>query len=271
VTDGKPTFKSLEQDGWNERAAVYDEFSAALTRQGIGPVLDAAGIGHGHEVLDLCCGTGLVATAALERGAHVTGVDFAPSMIEIVRRKGLSARFEAGDAEALGYLEASFDRVVCNFGLYHLAEPDRAIAEAHRVLRPGGRFAWTTWCGPDRSAVFRIVMESVRTFGAMEVGLPPAPPPFRLADRAEAERSMRAVGFAGVVVAELPSVLAWPLGSVTDFLYKATVRMTMLLRGQEPDARERIEAAIVDALVEYATDGMVRAPMPSVVVSGIKP
>lgn len=265
-----PTFKTLEEEGWNQRAFTYDAFTAALTRQGIEPLLEAGGVAAGQDLLDLCCGTGLVSAAALSRGARVVGVDFAESMVEAARQKGLPARFEIGDAEALNFPEASFDRVVCNFGLYHLAEPDRAIIGSFRVLRPGGRFAWTTWCGPEHSPFFRIVAENVEAHGRLNVGLPPAPPPFHLAERAEAERVMRSAGFAEVAVAELPSILVWPLGSFIEFLEKATVRITMVLRRQEPAARERIETAITDGLAAYAHDGVIRAPMPSMVVSGIK-
>ena len=268
---GTTTFKSLELAGWSERADAYDRFTAALTGQVIEPLLDAAGVGSGQDVLDLCCGTGLVTAAALERGARVTAVDFAPSMIEAARRKGLAARFAVGDAEALRLPDASFDRVVCNCGLFHLADPDRAMAEARRVLRPGGRFGWSTWCGPERSPMFRVVLEAVAAAGGADVGLPPAPPPFRLAEPTQAERAMQAAGFARVTTAEVPAVLAWPLASIVDFLDRATVRVAMLLRAQEPAARRRIEELIVGGLAAHAEGGTVQAPMPSLVVVGTLP
>jgi ubiquinone/menaquinone biosynthesis C-methylase UbiE len=175
------TFKSFEQQGWSERAATYDTITSRISNYGNAPLLDAAGIGPGQNVLDVCCGTGLVAIAALERGADVVGVDISEEMVAVANAKRLRAGFRAGDAESLPFPDAAFDRVICNFGLYHLADPDQAIAEAARVLRRGGRYAFTTWCGPDVSPLFRIIPAAIQAHGVVDVGLPPGPPPFRLA------------------------------------------------------------------------------------------
>lgn len=263
------TFKSLEQTGWEERAEVYDGYTARLTNQAIEPLLDAADIGVGDAVLDVCCGSGMVSAAAVARDASVTGLDFAPAMIAIASSKGLPARFESGDAEALPFSDASFDRVICNFGHYHLADPDRAIREAARVLKPEGRYAFTTWCGPAVSPIFRIIMGAIKEHGSLDVGLPPAPDSFRLADPDECKRVMTEAGFGAFQVANIPSVLECPSDDLIDFLEKATVRATMMLKAQSPDARTRIEAAISDAAQAYSKDGQTRIPMPSLVYSGV--
>jgi hypothetical protein len=91
-----------------------------------------------------------------------------------------------------------------------------------------------------------------------------------LADPAEAERAMRAAGFGDLTIADVPAELRWPLASLPEFLSRATVRMTMLLRAQTPAARERIEAAFVDALASFAEAGHLRVPMPAIVVAGVR-
>ncbi len=126
------TFKSLEQSGWIEKASAYDAHFAAITDQANWSILESAGNVDGCDVLDICCGTGNLAAAALTRGARVTAIDFAPTMIEIARSKVASARFQVGDAEALPFLNESFDVALCSFGLWHLAEPDKALAEVAR-------------------------------------------------------------------------------------------------------------------------------------------
>jgi ubiquinone/menaquinone biosynthesis C-methylase UbiE len=267
---GAPTFKGVEEAGWNERAITYDNITAIITNYGIEPLLNAAGIARGQKLLDICCGTGLVAKAAVAHGALVTAIDIAEEMITVANAKGMPVDFRVGDAEALAFQDASFDRVICNFGLYHLPDPDKAIAEASRVLKRGGRYAFTTWCGPEVSPLYRIVPEVVRANGNMDVGLPPAPPPFRLAERAESERTMQAAGFTDVVCTDMTAILEWPLARVIEFIEKGTVRASMLLLAQKPEDRQRIDAAIERGLAVYAEGGIVRVPVPAVIVVGTK-
>jgi ubiquinone/menaquinone biosynthesis C-methylase UbiE len=264
------TFKELEHQGWDERAHSYDDYTSRITSYGVVPLLEAAEIAPRQKVLDVCCGTGLFAAAAIERGASVTGIDLSAEMIAVAERKGLRGYFRTGDAEALPFPDESFDRVVCNFGLYHLPAPDRAITEAARVLRAGGHYAFTTWCGPDISPFFRIISEAVQSQGTMDVGLPSGPPPFRLADRVETGRIMNEAGFAKLSFGELQAVLQWSLEHIIDFLEQGTVRVTMVLRAQHRDARYRIEQRIREGFKEYAQNGMVHMILPALVVSGSK-
>ena len=267
---GAPTFKAVEHAGWNERAGVYDDITAIITNYGIEPLLDAAGIAAGQRVLDVCCGTGLVAKPAAARGATVTAIDIAEDMIAAARAKGLACDFRVGDAEALSFADATFDRVISNFGHYHLPDPDKAIAEASRVLRRGGRYAFTTWCGPEVSPLFRAVPEAIKVYGKLDVGLPPSPPPFRLADRGESERALRAAGFTDIRFADFTAVLEWPLSTVLDFIEKGMVRASMLLLAQTLEVRERVRAAVVREFAPFASGDAMRLPMPAIVVAGTK-
>ena len=145
------SFKELEHKGWAEKARFYDDYFAGVTRQAIEPLLENLGGVTGRRLIDVCCGTGDLAEAAAQAGAQVTGVDFAEPMIEIARARVPGANFEVGDAENLNFENASFDVVTCAFGLWHVGEPDMAIAsrkalldrvatDGHRVL--GYHFAY---------------------------------------------------------------------------------------------------------------------------------
>ena len=96
------------------------------------------------RVLDLACGPGLVAAAAVGRRALPVGLDFSSAMIALARADHPGIRFEEGDAEVLPFADEAFDAVVANFGIHHVAEPNRTLTEARRGLGPGGRVAFTS-------------------------------------------------------------------------------------------------------------------------------
>jgi len=98
----------------------------------------AAGDLSRRRTLDVGCGTGTFASALAKQGAKVWGVDASPEMLAVARAKGGRARFKEGSAEALPFKDDWFERVVMRLSLQHVDRP-RALAEAARVLAPGGR------------------------------------------------------------------------------------------------------------------------------------
>lgn len=267
---GTPTFKSVERDGWEERAELYDSYTARMTSPAIEALLNAAQVSPGQLVLDVCCGTGLVSASAVARGGQVTGIDFSSAMIETARGKDLGAEFRVGDAEELPFSDASFDCVITNYGHYHLPDPDRAIYEAARVLKPFGRYAFTTWCGPDRSPGIKLIFGTITSIADMDVGLPPGPDPFRLAKPDEVTAVMQNAGFDKIEINEFPSKIECGADELVDFLDKATVRATMLLKRQKPEVRARIEAALNEGAKEFIAGGVLSLPLPSLVIAGKK-
>ncbi len=139
------SWQAFERAGWESCVDPYHRFFAPIS-EGLAPeLLELASVGVGREVLDLCCGPGYVAAVAGALGARAHGVDISDGMVELARQLVPSGTFVVGDAQELPYGDASFDAVVCNFGLHHLAQPRRAISECARVLRPGGRFVTSVW------------------------------------------------------------------------------------------------------------------------------
>jgi demethylmenaquinone methyltransferase/2-methoxy-6-polyprenyl-1,4-benzoquinol methylase len=125
-------------------APVYDAMNrvmtAGLDRSWRRLTVEAV-VQPGDRVLDACCGTGDLALAAEREGGAVTGLDFSPRMLERARRKSDTVRWVEGDLLALPFDDAAFDAATVGFGVRNVADLDAALAELHRVLRPGGGLA----------------------------------------------------------------------------------------------------------------------------------
>jgi SAM-dependent methyltransferase len=266
------TFKELERQGWGAKADTYDAFAGQITVGAVTPLLDATEVRTGTQVLDVACGPGYVAAGADARGAHAIGIDFAADMVAEARDRYPKIEFREGDAENLAFDAANFDAVVCAFGLLHIADPDKAIAEAYRVLRPDGRFAFTVWAGADRHDFYAIVLKALEAHADMHVPLPPAPPIFRFSDPAECRRALTEAGFVDVSVIDL--ALKWrapSIQAILDFVHKSTVRISMVLERQTPAARDRIHQAIRENAQRYAHSGAYEIAWPAVLASARKP
>lgn len=265
-------FRALEHSGWETVAQPYADVWGALTSQAIEPLLDAVQARGGVRLLDVASGPGYVAGAAAARGAAVVGCDFAAAMVAAARARYPAVEFREGDAEALPFADASFDALTMNFGLLHLGQPERALAEAYRVLRPGGRLGFTVWAPPEQAAGFALVLRAVETHGSLAVPLPPAPPFFRFSDAAESRRVLAGIGFVAPEVSLAAQEWRLPTPeAVFDAMRDATVRTRALLAAQAPAALAAIRVAIRDAAAAYAREGGVVLPMPAVLVAAAKP
>jgi SAM-dependent methyltransferase len=265
-----PTFAEIERDGWNDRASVYEKTTAQATTQAIPTLLSAVQPRFGHRLLDICSGPGFAAGAAAAIGCDVTGVDFAEEMVKVASVNFPNCRFLTGDAQALNLENATFDAAICNFGVFHFTEPELAMAEAARVLKIGGRYAWSQWHGPETSAFFGTIFNAVTAHANMDVGLPPSPPPFRMSDAEIASTAMEAAGFEEIKVKDVPIVLGAPADTFMDFFKKLSVRMTMILDRQDTDVKQAIEDEIMSGLAQFDEGGILQIPMPAIVVSGRK-
>jgi SAM-dependent methyltransferase len=265
-------FHAFEHAGWKSVAREYHDYFASLTTQAVQPMLDAAGVSGATRLLDVCTGPGYAAAAAAERGASALGMDFSPAMVAQASRNFPRARFLVGDAEHLPLTSKSFHAVVTNFGLLHLARPEHFLREAHRVLRSGGRVAFTVWAPPQEAVAFDIVLRAIQSYGSTNVPLPEGPPFFRFSDPEECRRVLLGAGFVHPEVARAPQVW-WLKGS--DDLFQAvltgTVRTGGLLRAQTPEALAAVRDAMRRAVEAYRNGETFDLPMPAVLAWAVKP
>jgi SAM-dependent methyltransferase len=137
-------FKEAQRQGWAHFAPLESFTTPPAAR-----LVKFSGVRAGQRVLDVACGTGVVAITAARRGAMVCGIDLTPELLERARENARIAEMDVdwseGDAEALPFDDGAFDIVLSQFGHMFAPRPDVAIREMLRVLKPGGVIAFATW------------------------------------------------------------------------------------------------------------------------------
>jgi len=265
-------FRDFEHAGWESNVSEYEDAFARLTSQAIEPLLEAVALRPGIRLLDMATGPGYVAAAAAARGARAVGIDFSAPMVARARELNPAVEFQEGDAEALSFADASFDAVVMNFGILHLARPERAVNEAARVLKPGSRFAFTAWAKAEEAVGFGIILTAIQSHGNPEAHLPQGPPFFRFSDEAECERTLREAGFAKVNVTQVPQIWRFTAADeLFEAFYNGGVRIKAILRAQSREALDAIRVAVRETAKKFTRHGVIEIPMPAVLASALKP
>lgn len=213
----------------------------------------------GERVLDVATGTGWTSRLVARRGAVVTGVDFAPDLIEAARASataaGLRIDYQVGDAEALPFVDGEFDAVVSTVGVMFVSRPEAAAAELARVTKKGGRLALTTWT--HDSNVFEM-------FKVMKAYMPPpaapAPPsPFEWGRRERLEQLLG--GAFDLRFEQAVSFYREPSGEAAWQTFATGYGPTRMLAGNLPDdRREALHKDFVAFHERFRTDLGVTVP-----------
>jgi ubiquinone/menaquinone biosynthesis C-methylase UbiE len=256
--------------GWSSYADSYDAWLAPITRRFARDLVRVLELGPGTRFLDVAAGTGALAIAAAQAGAEVLATDFAPGMVDLLRRKletaGVHARVEVMDGQSLSVADASFDVAASLFGLIFFPDIAAGAAELRRVLRLGGRAAVVAWSS-DGFAIQRTALEALAEAGVEQPARSTLPAAFRLSDPARLEMLLVDAGFSDVVVEEFEH--AWP---VTDpeALFRSipswSAPMRPLFERLTPQQTEAGAAAFVRLVGERA--GSEGLPMRALVAIG---
>jgi len=167
-------FKSIQREAWSSFVPVE-----IMTTPPAAKLVKFAGVRVGERVLDVACGTGVVAITAALRGAKAAGLDLTPKLIERARENaavaGVDVEFIEGDAEALPYPDGSFDVVLSQYGHMFAPRPAVAVREMLRVLKKNGRIAFSTW--PPEHFTGQMFAFVARNAPPPPGAEKPAPPP----------------------------------------------------------------------------------------------
>jgi SAM-dependent methyltransferase len=249
-------------------AEVYESFFVpALFAQWPPVLLAAAGVGSGHRVLDVGCGTGIVAAAAASSvglEGRVAALDPNAPMLEVARRRPDPVSWHEGVAEAMPFGDDEFDRVLSAFALMFFTDREQALAEMARVLAPDGVVAIATWCSADKSPGYSTLIDLVgRVVG--QDGAAALEAPFCLGEAGQVGEllagsfeDVRVVEHAGV--ARFESIPAWMHTDVRGWTLSGMV---------DDETFDRLLAAAHDELARFTDpSGRVEFAAPALIATG---
>ena len=265
--------RRVQRYGWDKAAPHYERFWQAQLAPAQDRLLDMARLAPGERVLDVACGTGLVTFRAAEAvgpGGSVHATDISDAMVahiqaEAARRGTAHVGAARMDAEALEVADASVDVVLCALGLMYVADPPRAIGEARRVLRPGGRLVAAVWGARQKcgwAEIFPIVDARVQS----EV----CPMFFQLGTGGSLGRAMEEAGFGDIESDRVSTVLRY--ASADEAIGAAFVGGPVALAHSRFDAatREEAHAEYLASLEPWRTGEGYRVPGEFVIVRGVR-
>jgi ubiquinone/menaquinone biosynthesis C-methylase UbiE len=253
-------------------AEVYEEFFLpALFQQWSERVAGAAEICPGQRVLDVACGTGVLARAAARRAGSakwVVGLDINEGMLAVARRKAPEITWKAGRAEALPFDDNYFDAVVSQFGLMFFEERTTALREMMRVLRPGGRLAVAVWAALEQTPGYAVMTSLLaRLFGESVAAALRSP--FALGDPEALQAVFSEAGIPGAQVTTLPGTARFP--SIAAWVH-TDIKGWTLANVLSGDQFDRLLREAAGTLKEFELeDGSVSFPSPAHIVTAQKP
>ena len=210
-------FTRFEHKGWERVADKYDSVWSSLTRQFISYLIEEAQVSAGLSVLDIACAPGYVSDAVGNLGAIPMGIDFSEKMVAIAKQMFPGIAFAQGDAQNLSCGNASFDRVLINFGLLHLSHPEQACAEAFRVLKSGGKFGFTVWAPPPQNPGAKIVNDAIEAHADLDVELPEGPPHYLYGQKQECRKVLERSAFDGRTMSFQTRAVEWTVPTARYF------------------------------------------------------
>jgi SAM-dependent methyltransferase len=250
-----------EPSGWYQAgfggslAELYERYMVpAIFGPWAEDLLDAAALQPGERVLDVACGTGVVARAAAPRvgpAGAVVGLDLNPPMLAVAAAlppvAGAAIAWQAGNAVALPFAERSFDVVVCQQGLQFFPDRPAAMRELRRVLAPGGRVALAVWRSIAHSPGFAVLAHALDR----HIGPDLLTGPFSLGDAAEVQALLEDAGFRDVRIRAAAKTLRFPSPEAFVTRYVAASPLAAPVGQADEPARAALLADVRAGLEPY--------------------
>lgn len=243
---------------WERRRAFVEDVSTPVREWLVRELAPQPG----DTVLELAAGAGDTGFAAAElvgAGGRLISSDFSPAMVDVARRRGTelgvgNVEYRVLDAQEIDLAADSVDGVLCRFGYMLMPDPEAALAETRRVLRPGGRLAFAVWGPPERNPFFTLIGRALVERGHMPPPDPAGPGIFSLGIEERIRALVGAAGFADVRVEDVPVRFAVATAEEHVSVAADTAGpIAMVLRGLSDAGRAELRNGLEDALAPFAT------------------
>jgi ubiquinone/menaquinone biosynthesis C-methylase UbiE len=210
--------------GWQLEGTAPEAYEKYLVPALFAPfaerLIEIAEPRRGDRVLDVGCGTGIVARVAAGRGCRAVGADFNPLMLETARAAEPAIEWLAADAGALPLPDASFELVACQASLQYFPDRAAALREMRRVLAPGGRLALSVWRSREHQPAWLRLAEALDRHVDPEVG-DVMRAPFAFGDPEALRTLVATAGFRDVALRIVIESVRFP--SATEMLRRQAV------------------------------------------------
>jgi SAM-dependent methyltransferase len=259
---------------WHFVGSVPENYERYLVPSIFGPwaldLVEVAGARPGERVLDVACGTGIVARTAARRvgsGGTVVGLDVSAPMLDAARAlaagEGLSIEWREGSAMKLPLPDTAFDLVLCQQGLQFFPDRAAALREMHRVLGPGGRLALSVWRPIEDSPGFAVLAEALAHHISPEAGALLPSGPFGLGQARDVRTLVARAGFRDIEIRPVVKTLRYP--SPDEFVrrYVAGSALAGPVAAAADDARAALLAEVNAGLRPHIDDQGLAFPIQS--------
>lgn len=253
---------------------LYERYLVpAITAHWANDLLDRLALRHGESVIDIACGTGVVARLAAERGhiGRLVGIDLNTAMLATARTKSSDIEWFEGSALELPFDESSFDVVVCQLGLQFFPDRSLALKEMLRVLKPEGRVGLSVFSAIERTPAAHALVQALDKYLGAESSRTKRSEHLSC-DASEVGDWAKQAGFDFVDVATVNKRFTFP--SMLDYvrIQLSATPMAGLLKERDAEQRERLILSIADDAASRVApsmlaDGRLTFPQESFVVT----